>query len=151
MSTPYASPMSLVRLQSMRRTSLVALLLALVLGLLAAGCLSGTETTATPETVVGSLPEATTSTGDLPALKLTGDATAGKAIFATKGCTGCHTLAAAGSSGTVGPNLDQAKPPTELVVTRVTKGQGAMPSFADQLDPQQIADVAAYVVKSTSG
>jgi mono/diheme cytochrome c family protein len=135
----------------MRRTSLVALLLALVLGLLAAGCLSGTETTATPETVVGSLPEATTSTGDLPALKLTGDATAGKAIFATKGCTGCHTLAAAASTGTVGPNLDQAKPPTELVVTRVTKGQGAMPSFADQLDPQQIADVAAYVVKSTSG
>ena len=31
------------------------------------------------------------------------------------GCSGCHTLAAAGSNGTVGPNLDDAKPSKELV------------------------------------
>jgi mono/diheme cytochrome c family protein len=135
----------------MRRTSLVALLLAIALGLLAAGCLSGTETTATPDTVVGSLPEATTSTDDLPALALTGDATAGKALFASQGCGGCHTLAAAGSSGNVGPNLDDAKPTTELAVTRVTKGSGAMPPFGESLSAQQIADVAAYVVQSTGG
>jgi len=129
----------------MRRSTTVAFaLLAIVLGLLAAGCLDGTETTATPETVVGTVPEATTPV-------LTGDATAGKAVFASAGCGGCHTLAAAGASGNVGPNLDEKKPPTELVVARVTKGQGAMPPFGEQLDPQQIADVAAYVTQSTSG
>lgn len=128
----------------MRRSTTVAFAaLAIVLGLLAAGCLSGTETTASPETVVGSVPEATT-----PAV--TGDATAGKAVFASQGCGGCHTLSAAGASGHVGPNLDQAKPPTELVVARVTKGKGVMPAFGS-LSAQQVADVAAFVTKSTSG
>ncbi len=135
----------------MRRTHVVALLLALALGLLAAGCLDGTETTATADTVVGDLPQATTSTEDLPALALTGDATAGKAVFTSAGCVSCHTLAAAGAKGTIGPNLDDTKPPTELVVTRVTKGMGAMPPFGEQLDPQQIADVAAFVTESTGG
>jgi mono/diheme cytochrome c family protein len=134
----------------MRRTHLLAGLLVLLLGLLTAGCLNGTETTATPETVVGTLPEAAPA-ADLPALKLTGDAKAGEAVFSSAGCTGCHTLEAAGSTGTVGPNLDEAKPSTELVVTRVTKGQGAMPPFGDSLTAQQIADVAAYVVQSTGG
>ena len=53
--------------------------------------------------------------------------------------------------GTVGPNLDDAKPSYELAVTRVTEGQGGMPKFGDKLEPQQIADVAQYVVDSTSG
>jgi mono/diheme cytochrome c family protein len=136
----------------MRRIHLVALvLLALTLGLLAAGCLGGTETTATPETVVGTLPTKTTDTADLPALDLTGDPTAGKAVFTSAGCVGCHTLADAGATGNVGPNLDEAKPDNELVVTRVTKGQGAMPAFAGQLTDQQIADVAAYVTQATGG
>lgn len=134
----------------MRRTPLIALLL--VAGsVLVAGCGGGTQVGATPDTVSGDLPTPTTSSGDLPALKLTGDATAGKSVFVSAGCGGCHTLAAAGSNGNVGPNLDEAKPPKELVVMRVTKGQGVMPAFGGQLDPQQIADVAAYVVKSTSG
>ena len=129
----------------MRRSTTVAIaLLAIVLGLLAAGCLDGTDTTATPETVVGNVPEATTPV-------LTGDATAGKAVFTSQGCGGCHTLAAAGATGKVGPNLDEKKPPTELVVARVTKGKGAMPPFGEQLDAQQIADVAAYITQSTGG
>ena len=136
----------------MRRIHIaVLLLLALGLGLLGAGCLDGTETTATPSTVVGTLPATTTDTSDLPALKLKGDPTAGKAVFMSAGCVGCHTLADAGAKGTVGPNLDDAKPSTELVVTRVTKGQGAMPPFAGQLTDQQIADVAAYVTQATGG
>ena len=136
----------------MRRIHLVALvLIALTLGLLGAGCLDGTETTATPETVVGTLPTTTTDTSDLPALALKGDPTAGKAVFTSAGCVGCHTLADAGSTGNVGPNLDEAKPDSELVVTRVTKGMGVMPAFAGQLTDQQIADVAAYVVQATGG
>jgi mono/diheme cytochrome c family protein len=135
----------------MRRATVVAALLLAALGLLAlAGC-GGEETTATPETVVGSVPTETTTGGDedLPALSLTGDAAAGKEIFTTTaGCAACHTLSAAGSNGTVGPNLDDAKPSYELVVTRVTKGQGGMPSFEDQLSPQQIADVAQFVSES---
>jgi mono/diheme cytochrome c family protein len=54
-------------------------------------------------------------------------------------------LADAGSSGTVGPNLDQAKPPEALVVDRVTNGRGAMPPFKGQLTPAQIQAVAKYV------
>ena len=80
-----------------------------------------------------------------------GDAAAGEAVFASAGCGGCHTLEAAGSSGTVGPNLDDAKPAHDLVVERVTNGAGAMPAFKGQLDETQIQDVAAYVVASTQG
>ena len=129
----------------------VLCLLALALGLLGAGCLDGEEQTATPDTVQGTLPTATTGGEELPAMKLTGDATAGKALFASAGCKGCHTLADAGATGTVGPNLDDAKPAKDLVITRVTKGMGAMPPFAGQLTDQQIADVAAYVVQATGG
>jgi mono/diheme cytochrome c family protein len=71
--------------------------------------------------------------------------TDGKTIFLTAGCTGCHTLKDAGSTGTVGPNLDQKKPPEGLVVDRVTNGKGLMPSFKSKLSPQQIQAVAKYV------
>lgn len=70
---------------------------------------------------------------------------AGKEVFASAGCASCHTLADAGAGGSVGPNLDEAKPPAALVITRVTNGQGVMPSFKGQLTEQQIQDVAAYV------
>ena len=74
-----------------------------------------------------------------------GGAADGKTIFATAGCTGCHTLKAAGATGTVGPNLDDAKPPKALVIDRVTNGQGGMPSFKGQLSEAQIEAVADYV------
>jgi mono/diheme cytochrome c family protein len=74
-----------------------------------------------------------------------GGGTDGKAIFASAGCSSCHTLADAGSTGNVGPNLDQAKPSKELVVDRVTNGKGGMPSFKGQLSDQQIDAVAEYV------
>ena len=74
-----------------------------------------------------------------------GDATAGKQVFMSAGCVSCHTLADAGAKGTVGPNLDDAKPDDALVVDRVTNGKGVMPPFKGQLSAQQIQDVAAYV------
>jgi mono/diheme cytochrome c family protein len=91
------------------------------------------------------------TTGEEPAEEPAGDAAAGEAVFSSAGCGSCHTLEAAGASGTVGPNLDEAKPDAALVVDRVTNGMGAMPSFKGQLDEQQIQDVAAYVVSSTQG
>jgi len=33
-------------------------------------------------------------------------AAAGKAVFTSAGCSACHTLAAAGATGTIGPDLD---------------------------------------------
>jgi mono/diheme cytochrome c family protein len=87
----------------------------------------------------------------VPAIYKHGDPTAGKQVFETAGCKGCHTLKDAGATGTVGPNLDQAKPPLSLAVLRVTKGAGAMPSFKGQLSSKQIADVTAYVVTKTGG
>jgi mono/diheme cytochrome c family protein len=79
-----------------------------------------------------------------------GSVAEGKAIF-TRNCAGCHTLADAGTDGVVGPNLDQTKPPKALVIERVTKGMGAMPSFRDRfaggpfLTSAQVQAVADYV------
>jgi cbb3-type cytochrome c oxidase subunit III len=73
-----------------------------------------------------------------------GGATDGKTIF-TQNCASCHTLKAAGTTGTVGPNLDEAKPSKSLVVDRVTNGKGVMPSFKDVLQPAQIDAVADFV------
>jgi mono/diheme cytochrome c family protein len=75
--------------------------------------------------------------------------TDGKSIFSAN-CGSCHTLADAGTTGTVGPNLDQSQPAKDLVVDRVTNGQGAMPSFSDSLDAEQIEAVADYV-STTAG
>jgi mono/diheme cytochrome c family protein len=134
-----------------RRLAPIAILLVLLL--FAAGCSKskpgGKVVTPTPVTVIGTVATAPTATV-APHYK-NGDPVAGKHVFLTAGCSGCHTLKDAGSTGTVGPNLDQAKPPLSLVVLRVTKGAGAMPSFKGQLTDKQIADVAAYVVKAAGG
>jgi len=75
-----------------------------------------------------------------------GDPAAGKEVFlGVGGCGSCHTFADAGTSGSIGPNLDDAAPSLDLALDRITNGQGAMPSFSGQLTDQQIADVAAYV------
>jgi mono/diheme cytochrome c family protein len=133
----------------MRRFSIVAIA-ALALAAVLAGCGAEGVVAPTPVTVVGALPKPTLEPAT-PAFKLKGDPVAGKTIFLSAGCTGCHTLADAKATGTVGPNLDQAKPNYQLVTARVTLGKGVMPSFKGQLTDQQIADVAAYVVKSTGG
>ena len=96
-----------------------------------------TETTETDETE-------TETTATTPVIE--GDPAAGKEVFlGSSACGGCHTLADAGSTGTVGPNLDESQPDYELALDRVTNGQGGMPAFSSTLSEQQIADVAAYV------
>jgi mono/diheme cytochrome c family protein len=145
----------------MRRTALLLVLLVAAFGVVAAGCGGEEDQTATPETVEGETTTTETTetettetettqttetetTATTPAIE--GDPVAGKEVFlGASACGGCHTLADAGSTGTVGPNLDEAQPDYELALDRVTNGQGGMPSFSSTLSEQQIADVAAYV------
>ncbi len=105
-----------------------------------------TTTAAAPTTTA---PAATTTAPTTTAAAAQGDATAGKAVFASAGCGGCHTLKAAGASGTIGPNLDQVKPQLDRIVQQVDKGGGPMPAFKGQLTDKQIQDVAAFVYAST--
>jgi cytochrome c6 len=70
---------------------------------------------------------------------------AGKRVFASAGCGGCHVLADAGSAGTAGPSLDELKPSAEDAAEQVRNGGGGMPAFEDQLTEGEITAVAEYV------
>jgi cytochrome c553 len=158
----------------MRRTVLVLVLLVAAVGVVAVGCGQEQDQTATPETVEGELTTETTETDTTETTQTDetetetdetetetdetettetettptaeGDPAAGKEVFlGASACGGCHTLADAGSTGQVGPNLDESQPDYELALDRVTNGQGGMPSFSSTLSEQQIADVSAYV------
>jgi cytochrome c553 len=160
------------RIAVVRRTALVLVFLVAAFGAVAAGCGQEQEQTATPETVEGTTTETTetteTETTETETTETTetettetettetettattpvieGDPAAGKEVFlGSSACGGCHTLADAGTSGIVGPNLDESQPDYELALDRVTNGQGGMPAFSSTLTEQQIADVAAYV------
>jgi cytochrome c oxidase subunit II len=113
-----------------------------------AGC-GGEETvTPTPDTVVGSVAQPTVPEGD---------AAAGKAVFASAGCGSCHTLAAAGASGQVGPNLDEVLKGKddqfiyESIVNpdaQIADGfqAGIMPkTYGEQLDDKQLGDLVAFL------
>ncbi len=119
----------------MRHLAVIAL--ALVLPLAVGACGSGEERSTEAETVQGSVPQE-----EAPA---EGDAAAGKQVFSSQGCGGCHTFEEAGTSGTVGPNLDEAKPSFEEAFKQVQNGGGGMPAFGGKLSEKQIADVAAFV------
>ncbi|TML97807.1 MAG: cytochrome c [Actinobacteria bacterium] len=70
----------------------------------------------------------------------------GRELF-TKNCATCHTLRAVNAVGKVGPNLDQLRPPKELVLNAIeagrARGNGQMP--ADLVAGQEAKDVAAFV------
>ena len=72
----------------------------------------------------------------------------GKALFtgrATPACAVCHTLKHAGSSGEIGPVLDEIKPTPERVLTALRNGVGLMPSYKDTLTDAEIRALARYV------
>jgi cytochrome c551 len=104
-----------------------------------------TETTTTQTTTTEPTTTTTTTTGEAA-----GDPAKGKQVFASAGCGSCHTFSEAGSSGSVGPNLDDLGPSFDTVVDQVTNGGGGMPAFKDQLTEQQIRDVAAFVSGQSS-
>jgi cbb3-type cytochrome c oxidase subunit III len=70
--------------------------------------------------------------------------TDGKKIFSAE-CSSCHTLKAAGATGTVGPNLDQLKPSQAIAQHQVEVGGGVMPAFKGKLSDEQISAVAQFV------
>lgn len=70
--------------------------------------------------------------------------TAGGEVFEST-CATCHTLAAAGTHGTVGPNLDELEPSQGLVEKQVTNGGGGMPAFGGSLSKEEIKNVATFV------
>jgi mono/diheme cytochrome c family protein len=97
-----------------------------------------TTAAAAPTTTAAAAPTTTETTGGAQVAAL------GKTVF-TQNCGSCHTLAAAGTSGTVGPNLDQLKPSVAVVQHQVVNGGAVMPAFAGTLSTAQIAAVATYV------
>ena len=132
----------------MRRFALIA---AVLLGASAlAACQSQGVAGPTPQTVIGTVTTPTVTFPIVPAFKLHGDATKGKTTFLAN-CGGCHTLADAGTSGVVGPNLDSLTPDYQATTAQVTNGGAQMPAFNSTLSTQEIANVAAYVVTATGG
>ena len=78
----------------------------------------------------------------------------GRRIFtqiAVPQCGVCHTLADAGTSGTIGAKLEELKPDAARVANAVRDGVGVMPSYADKLTAEQIEAVAYYVSRAAGG
>jgi cytochrome c oxidase subunit 2 len=128
----------------MRRVGLIVLLATLLVG-----C-GGEETVSPTGPVEGTLPKAEA-----------GNPARGKALFVSEGCGGCHTFKAAGTSGKTGPDLDMALKGKDAEFIResivdpnaeVAQGfqQGIMPPYGETLDPQQVANLVAFLQQSTS-
>ena len=109
----------------------------------------------------GAFGHATARTATPPVV---GNATAGKAAFTTAGCGSCHTLKAAKSKGTIGPNLDTESLTEAKIVTQITVGgyavMGAaakktypfpMSAFKGKLTTAQIQNIAAFVFSKRTG
>ena len=76
----------------------------------------------------------------------------GRQVWQTAGCGGCHTLGAAGSRGTAGPNFDTSEKLTLAQIERIVAGGGGgMPAFGDRLSRGEIAAVARFLHRATHG
>jgi mono/diheme cytochrome c family protein len=118
-----------------------------------------TETETGPaETETGQTETTTTATTAPEEEAQAGNPAAGKALFASNGCAGCHTFEAAGSTGAVGPNLDEALEgkDAEFVHQSIVEpnaevaegyNAGVMPSF-QQLSEDQVNDLVAFLTQS---
>ena len=65
-------------------------------------------------------------------------------------CGTCHVLEASGSTGDIGPNLDQLKPSIDSIIYAVTNGIGVMQAWDSILSQEEIEAVAYYVFNSTN-
>jgi mono/diheme cytochrome c family protein len=68
-----------------------------------------------------------------------------ESLFAAT-CGSCHVFTPAGTSGTVGPNLDESTVTVEQAVQQISQGGGGMPPFEGQLTEDQIQALAEYIV-----
>jgi mono/diheme cytochrome c family protein len=75
-------------------------------------------------------------------------ATSGESTF-IRSCGACHTLGAAGTTGTAGADLDRAQPTADDVLAALRNGPGPMP--ADLLAGDEAQIVANYVARVASG
>ena len=77
----------------------------------------------------------------------------GKALFIGGAqpiaCSVCHTLDDAGTTGTIGPDLDELQPDADRIRKTMLEGMGAMPSFADTLDESEREAIIKYVIHAT--
>jgi cytochrome c oxidase subunit 1 len=112
------------------------LLLALASAAFVVGWVVGRETA----------PEGTAASTSAPVT--TSAADEGREVFADAGCGNCHTLAAAGATGQVGPDLGATKLSRAQIQAVVTNGRGGMPAFGGQLSGDEIAAVATFVAAS---
>jgi mono/diheme cytochrome c family protein len=125
------------------------LLLLAFVAALGAACGGDDEDSAAPAEVITqtTAPPAETSGGTETSPE-DGEAADGKALF-VQNCSGCHTLADAGTTGKVGPNLDETTPSFERVRSMVTNGGGGglgvMPAFKGSLSEDKIEAIARYV------
>lgn len=87
------------------------------------------------------------------------DQDSGRAVFARMGCGSCHRLAAAGSRGEIGPDLDQRLPghTRASLVERITRGPAAdgtfspMPdNFGDRLDDDELDALVDFLLAARS-
>jgi cytochrome c553 len=94
---------------------------------------------------------AAASTAAISMLPGTAGAATGQQVWSQAGCGGCHTLAAAGSTGSAGPNLDYLRPSSAAVAAQVTSGGGGMPSFGGNLSSGDIQALASWVSSVAGG
>jgi mono/diheme cytochrome c family protein len=128
-----------------RRSVLIALAAALLVG-----C-GGEETVSPTGPVEGTLPK-----------QEAGNPAAGKAVFASNGCGGCHTFTPAGTKGTIGPDLDQVLKGKDaefvrqsIVDPNAEIAEGFQPNvmpqtYGQQLTSKQIADLVAFLLSQKS-
>jgi sulfite dehydrogenase len=105
-------------------------LVTLVVGVGATAC-GGDDESTSPTT------DTTTTTEETTAV--------GREVFVAN-CGTCHTLSDAGTTGAIGPSLDEIDLSTDEIEAQVRAGGGGMPAFEDTLSDQEIQEVAAYVV-----
>ena len=109
------------------------------------------ETTAEQTTTEATTSEETTTEETTTEGETTGETNAaggepeGEAVFNSAGCAACHTFEPAGSTGMVGPNLDNINLTEAQVQRQVENGGGGMPAFKDRLSQAEIREVARFV------
>jgi cytochrome c553 len=128
---------------------IVSLLFVLGALVFVAACGGSDEGNTAPETVVGDVPtEEDGGGGGGGGGEGEGDPAAGKEVFASAGCGSCHTLSDAGTTGTIGPNLDESSVDFAAAQEQITNGGGGMQPYEGTLSEEEIANVAAYVVSA---